>query len=223
MTRTIRGNPLVVLLVVLLTMTACAASRSQTSQISEQESTTDRTQEIANERFDSLAAQFRLRNENQTETNRTLLMVAEGVPGQTAQLTIPIGNLRNLPEGAKYSAQNGRASVEAERKGDQVVVTGKADSIARRCLYFENQVFRQRQTIDSLGQLLVAERAANMLLQYQASARSGTTQRIETSRKPSSAWHWWLLTGFLAGGAAAAWLTKTNPLKVIFSFIKKIV
>jgi len=131
-------------------------------------------------------------------------------------------NLRDLPDGAKYAAQNGRASVEAERQGENIVVTGKADSIARRCLYFENQVFRQRQSLDSLNRLLLTSQAANEQLSTLAVARSGTAQTVETTRKPPVIWHWWLLTGFLAGGAAAAWLTKTNPLKTVYSLIKKI-
>lgn len=131
-------------------------------------------------------------------------------------------NLRELPEGAKFSVQNGRASVEAERHGDSIVLTGKADSIARRCIYFENQVFRQRQSIDSLNRLLATSQAANHELAEQAAARSGTEATVEKTRKPPATWHLWLLSGFLAGGAAAAWLTRTNPLKAIISLIKKL-
>ncbi len=223
MEQTINWNHLALLLLISLMTTACAATaRTQTSQSSAQESAATTNQRSESERFDSLAAQMYHLAESRTQANRTLLMAAEGVPGQTAQLTIPMQNLRDLPDGAKYTVQNGRASVEAERQGENIVVTGKADSIVRRCLYFENQVFRQRQSLDSLSRLLLTSQAANEQQSTLAAARSGTTQTVETTRKPPATWHWWLLTGFLAGGAAAAWLTKTNPLKTVYSLIKKI-
>jgi hypothetical protein len=76
--------------------------------------------------------------------------------------------------------------------------------------------------IDSLAQLLIAERARYRQLDSLSSARSGTMQVVQTTRKSPATWHWWLLFGFLAGGTAASLLTKTNPLKTIVQLIKQI-
>ena len=138
-------------------------------------------------------------------------------------MTIPTQNLLDLPDGAKYSAQNGRASIEAERQGDKIVVRGRCDSIARRCTYFENRVFRQRVLIDSLTVRLDEMQAYQARADSLLAAVSAAYHAAEYTKKPPSGWYWWLLVGFLAGGAASAWLTKTNPLKAIVKLIKNIV
>ena len=156
----------------------------------------------------------------QTTTRREY---AESVPEESATATIPTQNLLNLPDGAKYSAQNGRASVEAERRGDNIIVRGRCDSIARRCTYFENRVFRQRVLIDSLTgrleEMQVYRARADSLL----AAVSAAYHAAEHTEKPPATWYRWLLAGFLAGGTATALLTKTNPLKSIVKLIKNIV
>lgn len=216
-------RPLILPLVLSLVTTACAASRSQTARTANQTAACETRRTHADERFDSLAVRLRSLSASRTEANRTLLLTTEEVPGQTARLTIPMQELRNLPEGAKYTARNGRASVEAQRHGDSILLTGSADSIARRCIYFERQAFRQRRHIDSLDRLLAASQAAREQVTRQAAASAQTDTTAGKSRKSSATWYWWLLTGFLAGGAAAAWLKNRNPLKTFVSFIKNLV
>lgn len=218
----IRGIPLVLLLVALL-MAACGAVKKSAS-----EETVLKRQNNRNERLEAQAAAVHdtnrhAREQTQTDSTTTRREYAEAVPEERTDMTIPAQNLLNLPDGAKYSTQNGRVSVEAQRQGDQIVVRGKCDSIARRCTYFENRVFRQRLLIDSLTARMDAMQAyyarADSLFAAELSAR----QTAARSEKPPATWYWWLLAGFLAGGAASALLTKTNPLKAIFSLIKKVV
>ena len=145
----IRGIPLVVLLVALL-MAACGAIKNTTS-----EQTASSEQSSFGVQLEAQAATVRdthrhAQQQTQTDSTTTRREYAEPVPEERTDMTIPTQSLLDLPDGAKYSAQNGRASIEAERQGDKIVVRGRCDSIARRCTYFENRVFRQRVLIDSL-------------------------------------------------------------------------
>lgn len=145
----IRGIPLVVLLAALL-MAACGAIKNTTS-----EQTASSEQSSFGVQLEAQAAAVRdthrhAQQQTQTDSTTTRREYAEPVPEERTDMTIPTQSLLDLPDGAKYSAQNGRASIEAERQGDKIVVRGRCDSIARRCTYFENRVFRQRVLIDSL-------------------------------------------------------------------------
>lgn len=203
-------------------LVSCATSRT-TSTLQEESlqeaRQTERAEEVAAATLDEQRHNVQ---QTQTDVLTTKHLFAESIPSEQTSLEIPTQNLLNLPEGAKYGTHSGRASVEAERRGDNIFVTGKCDSIARRCVYFESQVFRQREVIDSLAQLLIAERAKYRQLDSLSNARSGTMQVVQTTRKSPATWRWWLLFGFLAGGTAASLLTKTNPLKTIVQLIKQI-
>lgn len=218
----IRGIPLVLLLVVLLTA-ACGAIKNTAS-----EQTVTSQQSSLSAQLEAQAAavhdvQQHAQEQMQAEQTTTLREYAEPVPEESATTTIPTQSLLNLPDGAKYSAQNGRVSIEAERQGDKIVVRGKCDSIARRCTYFENRVFRQRVLIDSLTSRLNEMQAYRARADSLLAAVSAAYHATEHTEKPPSVWYRWLLIGFLAGGAASALLTKTNPLKAIVKLIKNIV
>ncbi len=216
----LRKIPLLLLLVMLLASCATSRTTSTLQEATLQEAhQSERAEEVAAATLDEQRHNVQ---QTQTDVLTTKQLFAEPIPSEQTSLEIPTQNLLNLPEGAKYGTHSGRASVEAERRGDNIVVTGKCDSIARRCVYFESQVFRQREVIDSLAQLLIAERAKYRQLDSLSSARSGTMQVVQTTRKSPATWHWWLLFGFLAGGTTASLLTKTNPLKTIVQLIKQI-
>lgn len=218
----IRGIPLVVLLAALL-MAACGAIKNTTSEQTASSEQSLRSEAAAAQSVVAHDVNRHMQLQTQTDSTTTRREYAEPVPEERTDMTIPTQNLLDLPDGAKYSARNGRASVEAERQGDKIVVRGKCDSIARRCSFFENRVFRQRVLIDSLTARLDEMQAyrarADLLLSVAARAQRTT----EHTKQPPVTWHWWLLAGFLAGGAASAWLTKTNPLKAIVKLIKNIV
>ena len=204
----IRGIPLVVLLAALL-MAACGAIKNTTS-----EQTASSEQSSFGVQLEAQAAAVRdthrhVQQQTQTDSTTTRREYAEPVPEERTDMTIPTQSLLDLPDGAKFGARNGRASIEAERQGDKIVVRGRCDSIARRCTYFENRVFRQRVLIDSLTARLDEMQA------YQ--------RTVERTKRPPATWYRWLLAGFLAGGTATALLTKTNPLKSIVKLIKNIV
>lgn len=218
----IRGIPLVLLLVAVL-MAACGAIKNTTSA-----QTSLLQQSNSSAQLEAQAAAVHdthrhVQEQTQTDSTMTRREYAEPVPEERTDMTIPTQNLLDLPDGAKYSAQNGRASIEAERQGDKIVVRGRCDSIARRCTYFENRVFRQRVLIDSLTVLLDEMQAYQARADSLLAAVSAAYHAAERTEKPPSTWYRWLLAGFLAGGAASALLTKTNPLKAIVKLIKSIV
>lgn len=218
----IRGIPLVIFLVALL-MAACGAVKKSASEEMLSTRQNNQSEQVEAEAAAVQDINRHARKQAEMDSTTTRREYAEPVPEQRTDMTIPTQSLLNLPDGAKYTAQNGRASVEAERRGDKIIVRGKCDSIARRCTYFENRVFRQRLLIDSLTTRLSAMQAYYARADSLFAAEFLTRQMATRTDKPPATWYWWLFAGLLAGGAASALLTKTNPLKTFFSLIKKVV
>ena len=135
-----------------------------------------------------------------------------------AQETIPMRSLLDLPEGAKYGAKYGRASVEALRQGDNIVLTGRCDSVARQCTVYELQTFRQKSTIDSLN--AVVDNLHSRLSQMAFESESNANKSVLESRKddPPRRNGKWFFAGVVigtAGGVAAQWLWKRFSLGTI--------
>ena len=202
MRKTIKGFPLMLLL--LLAMT-CLASCSATKSTSSKSETMDEVvQEVASAVIQAETAhaeQHSVLHQVETQQTTTKSEDTEVVPAQTSSLTVPTQNLLDLPEGASYNASEGRSSVEAKRQGDNIVITGNCDSVARRSWRFEQTVFRQCSTIDSLRNVILDQQ--KLIDEYEAveMARSGTTEQVEQTVKKPSNWHKWLLGGGVLGVA----------------------
>lgn len=202
MRKTIKGFPLMLLL--LLAMT-CLASCSATKSTSSKSETMDEVvQEVASAVIQAETAhaeQHSVLHQVETQQTTTKSEDTEVVPAQTSSLTVPTQNLLDLPEGASYNASEGRSSVEAKRQGDNIVITGNCDSVARRSWRFEQTVFRQCSTIDSLRNVILDQQ--KLIDEYEAleMARSGTTEQVEQTVKKPSNWHKWLLGGVVLGVA----------------------
>lgn len=218
----IRGIPLVVLLAALL-MAACGAIKNTTSEQTASSEQSLRSEAAAAQSVVAHDVNRHMQQQTQTDSTTIRREYAEPVPEERTDMTIPTQSLLDLPDGAKFGARNGRASIEAERQGDKIVVRGRCDSIARRCTYFENRVFRQRVLIDSLTARLDEMQAYRARADSLLSAAALTQRTVERTKRPPATWYRWLLAGFLAGGTATALLTKTNPLKSIVKLIKNIV
>ena len=140
----------------------------------------------------------------------------DGIPESEAKVDVPIQNLLNLPDGAGYTAKDGQASVSVQRHGDNITVTGKCDSIARQCLFYEREVFRQRNEVDSLKQVISRMEQTSSRSDETYKAESDAAQSIK--EKPPATWYKWLLAGFVGG------LLLTSPLKKlknrILTFLK---
>ncbi len=131
---------------------------------------------------DSLLYRYQNLQEEVTELKATF---AELIPEVTAQVTIPMQSLDDLPDGAGYGTTNGRATIEAVRQGDNIVVTGKCDSIARQCILYERQASRYRQTVDSLNAVNTSLNAQINQMTIAAASKDKYYQSLwEESRKP---------------------------------------
>lgn len=192
------------MLLLLLAMT-CLASCSATKSTSSKSETMDEVvQEVASAVIQAETAhaeQHSVLHQVETQQTTTKSEDTEVVPAQTSSLTVPTQNLLDLPEGASYNASEGRSSVEAKRQGDNIVITGNCDSVARRSWRFEQTVFRQCSTIDSLRNVILDQQ--KLIDEYEAleKARSGTTEQVEQTVKKPSNWHKWLLGGVVLGVA----------------------
>ena len=192
------------MLLLLLAMT-CLASCSATKSTSSKSETMDEVvQEVASAVIQAETAhaeQHSVLHQVETQQATTKSEDTEVVPAQTSSLTVPTQNLLDLPEGASYNASEGRSSVEAKRQGDNIVITGNCDSVARRSWRFEQTVFRQCSTIDSLRNVILDQQ--KLIDEYEAleMARSGTTEQVEQTVKKPSNWHKWLLGGVVLGVA----------------------
>ena len=190
------------MLLLLLAMT-CLASCSATKSTSSKSETMDEVvQEVASAVIQAETAhaeQHSVLHQVETQQTTTKSEDTEVVPAQTSSLTVPTQNLLDLPEGASYNASEGRSSVEAKRQGDNIVITGNCDSVARRSWRFEQTVFRQCSTIDSLRNVILDQQ--KLIDEYEAleMARSGTTEQVEQTVKKPSNWHKWLLGGVVLG------------------------
>ena len=134
----IRGVTLVLLIAVFCLMGCATAklTKSQQSHTLTEQTKSGTTTGVTGEQSDVTA------------------LTREGIPESEAKVDVPIQNLLNLPDGAGYTAKDGQASVSVQRHGDNITVTGKCDSIARQCLFYEREVFRQRNEVDSLKRVI---------------------------------------------------------------------
>lgn len=134
---------------------------------------------------------------SQTEARMILSMASEGIAQESASLDIPILILRDLPEGAGYTAKDGRAGVELRKEGDNIKITGRCDSISRLYRYYQAFSQEQHRQIDSLQWELTwlrswSDRQAAEISELHDQAR-------KSSDKPPESRPWWILAGFAAG------------------------
>ena len=205
----IRGH-LVLLLAAALSV-ACGPTKELTAY-----QQTDKSQESVLQVLDAKANQsaldsllFRYQN-LQEEMTVLKATFAESIPAASAQVTIPTQSLLDLPEGAKYGTSNGRASVEAERQGNTIVVTGKCDSVARRCAVLEQTAFRQCNTIDSLRAVINTLNSELSQIALESESKTASTTLVTEKRKPPRSGGKWFAAGTILGiagglGGQALW------------------
>lgn len=75
------------------------------------------------------------------------------LPMQEVTLSIPIDSLRKLPQGATYSARNGRASAQVSYRHDTLLVSSISDSIQSCVEYNERLVAKWQQIREDLQQM----------------------------------------------------------------------
>lgn len=218
MKRLIKGT--MFLLLAVLMLEACGQTKLVANQ---QSSTTREAYEMAlaekadRTSTDSLLYSYRNLQEEVMELKATF---AEMIPEVTAQVTIPTESLADLPDGAKFGTSNGRASVEAVRQGDNIVVTGRCDSIARQCMLYERQATRHRQTIDSLNAVANELHSKVNQMELAAASKHAYYERLFAESKKPPRFKAGLIIGLIAGVALtilARYLWKRFGLGTIFN------
>ena len=79
------------------------------------------------------------------------------LPMQEVTLSIPIDSLRKLPQGATYSARDGRVSAQVSYRHDTLLVSSICDSIQSLVEYNERLVGKYQQIKEDLQQMLVQQ------------------------------------------------------------------
>lgn len=209
---------------------ACGTQKKATTHLQEEsqirEALQAQTEQVAKTVTDSVQYRFQNLQQEMAELRATF---AEQIPMIQVRETIPMQSLIDLPEGAKYGAANGRATVEARRQGDSIVLTGRCDSIARRCTLFERQTYRQKSTIDSLRTVIddlrtrLAEKTYEDI--WSSYWAAGEQSETVTAPKPVKVWRWFLggaVSGIAASVAAGLLWKRFSLGKVIKGIISKI-
>ena len=79
---------------------------------------------------------------------RRTLTWQEAIPESRVSLKVPMDSVLRLPEGARYTARSGQASVQVGRDEDNnLVVESACDSIQRRCRQLEEEIIRIRNEL----------------------------------------------------------------------------
>jgi hypothetical protein len=98
-----------------------------------------------------------IRNENSafekiadsTATSRVVREVkAQPVSADTAQTGVAISDIKNLPEGAKFTEKSGRASVQLVRINDTIIITAICDSLQRLIYSYELEIENYNKKIE---------------------------------------------------------------------------
>lgn len=168
--------------------------------------------EASEKQSDVIARKIREQRQDRTTT----VLTREVIPSSETKVDIPVQNLLELPEGAGYTSKEGQVSVNVQKLGNKISVTGKCDSIARQCLFYENEVFRQRGEVDSLRQVISRLEATSS--QKDEIHEKGDVMVESLEEKPPATWYKWLLVGFVAGLMVTA---PVNKLKnKLLTFLK---
>jgi hypothetical protein len=128
-------------------------------------------------------------------------------------MDVPTAAINSLPEGAGYTARDGQAHLDIRRKGDNLIITARCDSIARQCEYYEEVVFRVSRQVERL-------REENRHLQNALSRAETTAQELHKSLEKGQRgipWYGWLGLGFVLG-----FISDIAPKKGLLSLISKI-
>lgn len=199
----IRGATLALIIAVFCLM-GCATvkqSKNQQSHTQTGQQKSETTIGVDGQQYDRNS----LKTEEQLQGQTTTITTLEGIPASEATVDVPIRNLLDLPDGAEYTAKGGQASVSVQKRGDNITITGKCDSIARQCLFYEREVFRQRSEIDSLNRTI--SQVEQTTTRNDATEKTEDTVEQSIQEKPPATWYKWLLVGIAVGALL------TSPLK----------
>lgn len=77
-------------------------------------------------------------------------ITAQPIPEDIAVVEIPLAAVAELPDGASYTASEGRATAQMTRTGDNIKVRARCDSVSRLCEIYRYIALDYMATNDSL-------------------------------------------------------------------------
>lgn len=77
-------------------------------------------------------------------------ITAQPIPEDIAVVEIPLAAVAELPNGASYTASEGRATAQMTRTGDNIKVRARCDSVSRLCEIYRYIALDYMATNDSL-------------------------------------------------------------------------
>lgn len=223
----IRGVPLLLLAFSLL-LISCGPSRKVAESTEASAAQVTAQVAVQEEYHDSTALEFQAKTVLQETVDSMVFhkVEAEVIPPDSAQTRIPTQSIADLPDGAKFGTQSGRASVELTKQGDDVIVSARCDSVARKCEYYERVVFRQRNEIDSLQNALNSydNTVQNWIDRQTENNQTEVLTAVSETEKPPSGRFWkGLLLGLVTGIGGFYLVDKTTVVSKIVSLIKTLV
>lgn len=162
---------------------SCAASRSRTQSTEKTVAEQYVENEYVTEAYNRVEQKLFVREES--------VSAFEAVPAETVAMKVPLAALDSLPEGARFGARNGRMEVAAVRRGDQLVVEARSDSIARAVVW-TTRCEELRYSDSTLARVAESQAAGTHRCE------SSTVERTARSRPGG---HWWLAAGLVLGAA----------------------
>lgn len=121
------------------------------------------------------------------------------MPEAETAVAIPLDRLDSLPEGAQFASRSGRVTVEARRRGGELVITARSDSLMRRVLRLERLENRSGESAETLRRSL-EERSTDSLERVAALSTARTEERQSHRSRPALR-GWWFAAGAVAGVA----------------------
>lgn len=223
----IRGVPLLLLAFSLL-LISCGPSRKVAESTEASAAQVTAQVAVQEEYRDSTALEFQAKTVLQETVDSMVFhkVEAEVIPPDSAQTRIPTQSIADLPDGAKFGTQSGRASVELTKQGNDVIVSARCDSVARKCEYYERVVFRQRNEIDSLQNALNSydNTVQNWIGRQTENNQTEVMTAVSETEKPPSGRFWkGLLLGLVTGIGGFYLVDKTTVVSKIVSLIKTLV
>jgi len=127
--------------------------------------------------------------DRQATLHEVRMIAAEPVAAGEAVTVIPLRRLDSLPEGALFAARNGRTSVEARRRGDELIVVARSDSLRRSVTRYERTDGMRRFEADSAVRC-TADSVRDERLSERASCVAEQDGIIEERRSPVHRGRW---------------------------------
>ncbi len=187
---------------------SCAAAYSRTHRMQRRFDAMERERQELSLR--SERSETTQRSESRTAAEHELCLITTGpVAGGCAEVVVPLRRLDSLPDGARFAAREDRTTVEALRRGDELVVTARSDSAMRRTVRYESRSRAHRDSCDSTQRRQAVRtdsigRAERSLASGREEAFAGVRQRPARRGR-------WFAAGLLAG-MLLAWALRRGGL-----------